>query len=357
MPEKKMMRAAVYRGPRELRVEPVPVPEIGPSDVLVRVHSCGICGSDLHSYKAGMYIRPGQIMGHEFMGTVAAAGEDVEGVEEGDRVTGFSIGVCGSCYWCSRQQYILCPELFRNSTGYGLPGGFAEYVPIRNAVVGQSIHPVPGELDDETAATTEPVSVGVGAIEAAGVRPGDRVVVLGAGMIGNACMQAARAAGAGQVAVIDVSPVRLEAARSLGADAVFDARTGDALSWVKELWGVGRYHFNEGGMADVVVEAASAPVTVQQAFEMVRSGGTIVFVGLPEEPAPIDVTKIVHKQPRIVGSLGGDFARAIELMASGSIRTKELITHRFPLEDAAEAFETQLRTGEAMKVMIQPREG
>ncbi|QYJ16600.1 Sorbitol dehydrogenase [Rubrobacter xylanophilus DSM 9941] len=355
MPEK-MMMAAVYHGPRKLSVESVPVPEIGPSDVLIKVHGCGICGSDLHSYKAGMYIRPGQIMGHEFMGAVAAAGDLVEGIDEGDRVTGFGIGVCGTCYWCARQQYILCPELFRNSTGYGLPGGFAEYVPIRNAVVGQSIHLVPDELDDETAATTEPVSVGVGATDAAGVRPGDRVVVLGAGMIGNACMQAAKAAGAEQVAVVDISPVRLEAARRLGADEVFDARTGDALSWVKELWGVGRYHFNEGGMADVVIEAAGAPVTIQQAFEMVRSGGTIVFVGLPEEPAPLDVTKIVHKQPRIVGSLGGDFARALELLAGGRIRTKELITHRFPLERASEAFETQLRTDEAMKVMIQPRE-
>ncbi len=348
------MRAAVYHGPRKLSIESVPVPEVGHSDVLIKVRDCGICGSDLHSYKAGMYVSPGQIMGHEFMGTVAAVGDFVEGIDEGDRVTGFGIGVCGSCYWCARQQYILCPELFQNSTGYGLPGGFAEYVLIQNAVVGQSIHLIPDELDDETAATAEPVSVGVGAIDAAGVRPGDKVVVLGAGMIGNACMQAARAAGAEQVAVVDISPVRLEAAKSLGADEVFDARSGDALAWVKELWGVGRYHFNEGGMADVVIEAAGAPVTIQQAFEMVRSGGTIVFVGLPEEPAPFDVTKIVHKQPRMVGSLGGDFARALEMLASGRIKTKELITHRFPLEETPEAFEIQLRAEKAMKVMVQP---
>lgn len=348
------MEAAVYRGPRKLIVESVPVPDIGSSDVLIKVHGCGICGSDLHSYKAGMYIKPGQIMGHEFMGTVAAVGDQVEGIAEGDRVTGFSIGVCGSCYWCTRQQYILCPELFQNSTGYGLPGGFAEYVPIRNAVLGQSIHRIPDELDDETAATAEPVSVGIGAIDAAEVRPGDRVVILGAGMIGNACMQASKAAGAGEVVVVDISPIRLAVARRLGADAVFDARDGDALEWVKEMWGVGRYHFNEGGMADVVVEAAGAPLTVQQAFEMVRSGGTIVFVGLPEEPAPLDVTKIVHKQPRIVGSLGGDFARALEMLASGRIKTKELITHRFPLEETPEAFEVQLRAEKAMKVMVQP---
>lgn len=347
------MRAAVYHGPRELSVESVAVPEVGPLDVLIRVRECGICGSDVHSYQAGMYIKPGQIMGHEFMGVAEEVGENVEGIEVGDRVTGFSLGVCGKCYWCSRGQYVLCPDLFENSTGYGRPGAFAEYVLIENAAVGATVHRVPEELDDESAATVEPVSVGVGAVDAAGIASGDRVVVLGAGMIGNACMQAAKAAGAEEVAVVDVSPMRLEAAKKTGADAVFDARDGDALEWVKELWGVGRYHFHEGGMADAVIEAAGVPQTIQQSFEMVRSGGDIVFVGLPEEPAPLDITKIVHKQPRIHGSLGGDLGKALELLASGRIRTRGLISHRFSLEAAPEAFEAQLRAEEAIKVMVQ----
>jgi len=347
------MRAAVYNGPRELSVETVPVPEVGPSDVLIRVRECGICGSDVHSYKAGMYIRPGQIMGHEFMGVADSVGENVEGIEVGDRVTGFSLGVCGDCYWCTRGQYILCPELFENSTGYGRPGAFAEYVLIENAAVGATVHRVPDELNDESAATVEPVSVGVGAVDAAVIRPGDRVMVLGAGMIGNACMQAAKAASAQEVAVVDISPVRLAAARRTGADAVFNASDGDALEWVKEMWGVGRYHFHEGGMADTVIEAAGVPQTIQQTFEMVRSGGSIVFVGLPEEPAPLDVTKIVHKQPRISGSLGGDLGKGLELLASGQIRTRDLISHRFSLEVAPEAFEAQLRAEEAIKVMVQ----
>lgn len=345
------MRAAVYEEPQRLNVEGIPMPEVGPQDLLVRVGSCGICGSDVHSYKAGMYIRPGQVMGHEFMGVAEEVGNDVEGVEPGDRVTGFDLGVCGECYWCARGQYALCPELFQNSTGYGKPGAFAEYVLIQNASVGQTVHRVPDSLDDESAATAEPVSVGIAAVEQAGVGPGERVVVLGAGMIGNACMQAAKAAGA-EVAVVEVSPVRLKLAGELGADHVFDARTGDPLEWVKELWGVGRYHFHEGGMADVIIEAAGVPATILQSFEMVRSGGTITFVGLPEEPAPLDVTKIVHKQPRIVGSLGGDLGRALELLADGRIRTKELITHRFPLAEAADAFETQLKADEALKVMV-----
>lgn len=346
------MKAAVYHGPRNLTVETVPVPEVGPSDVLIGVRGCGICGSDVHSYKAGMYVEPGQIMGHEFAGVAAAVGEDVERISEGDRVTGFGLGVCGECFWCEKGQYALCPELFRNSTGYGRPGGFAEYVLVENAVPGATVHRIPDELDDETAATTEPVSVGVGAVEAAGVGPGDRVVVLGAGMIGNACMQAAKAAGAEAVAIVEVSPARLEIARETGADEIFDAREGDALEWVKELWGVGRYHFNEGGMADVVVEAAGVSQTIGHSFEMVRSGGAIVFVGLPEEPATVDTTKIVHKQPRIFGVLGGDMGKAIELLREGRIKTGPLVSHRFPLESAPEAFETQLRADEAVKVMV-----
>ena len=347
------MRAAVYHGPREIAVETVPVPDVGPADLLIRVRECGICGSDVHSYKAGMYIRPGQIMGHEFMGVAEAVGENVEGIEVGGRVTGFSLGVCGECYWCSRGQYVLCPKLFENSTGYGRPGAFAEYVLIENAAVGATVHRVPDELDDESAATVEPVSVGVGAVDAAEIGPGDTVVVLGAGMIGNACMQASKAAGAEEVAIVDISPVRLEAARKTGADVVFDARDGDALEWVKDMWGVGRYHFHEGGMADAVIEAAGVPQTIQQTFEMVRSGGAIVFVGLPEEPALLDVTKIVHKQPRILGSLGGDLGRGLELLASGRIRTRDLISHKFTLEAAPEAFEAQLRAEEAIKVMVQ----
>lgn len=346
------MKAAVYRGPGQISVESVPIPEVGPRDVLIRVRACGICGSDLHSYKAGFYIKPGQIMGHEFMGEIAALGEEVAGLELGERVTGFSINVCGRCYWCSKGQFVLCPDLFKKSTGYGRPGALAEYVLIENAVPGVTVHRLPDEIDDVTGAMVEPVSVGVGAVASAGVKAGDKVIVLGAGMIGNACMQAARAAGAGFVGVTEVSPVRLAAASELGADAVFDASSGDALEWAKSVVGVGPYHFSEGAMADVVIEAAGAVSTIQQSFEMVRSGGTIAFVGLPEQPAPIDTTKIVHKAPRIVGCLGGDFARAIELLASGQIRTASLVTHRYSLDDAPEAFAMQLRADEAIKVMV-----
>jgi threonine dehydrogenase-like Zn-dependent dehydrogenase len=346
-----MMKAAVYVGPRCLSVEPTPVPEPGPSDVLIRVHVCGICGSDIHSYKSGMYIEPGQIMGHEFMGVAAIVGGDVSGVAEGDRVTGFTLGACGQCYWCKRREWVLCPNMFKASTGYGRPGAFAEYVLISNAVPGRTLHHIPDNVDDESGATIEPVGVGIHAVRSADVKPGDKVVVLGAGMIGNACLQAAKAVGA-SVYVVEVSPARLALARASGADAVFDAKTGDPLEWVKQVIGRGPYHFGEGGMADVVFEAAGVAQTIQGAFEMVRSGGTICFVGLPEAAVPLDTTKIVHKLPKIVGALGSNFRAAIEELKTGRIRTSQLVTHRFPLDDVGEAFETQLRADETVKVIV-----
>ena len=345
------MRAAAYAAPRTIRFEEVETPRISSGDILIRVTACGICGSDVHSYKTGLYIQDGQIMGHEFMGHIAAIGEDVKGLALGDRVTGFSAGVCGRCRACDNAQHILCADLFENSTGYGRPGAFAEYVRIENAAIGQNVHLLPHRLDDIIAATVEPVAVGVEAVEKSRVKPGDKVVVLGGGMIGNACLQAARAAGA-EAVLIEVSPLRIALAEESGADGVFDARTGDALEWVMDRFGVSRYHFGRGGSADVVFEAAGSPITIQQSLEMVRPGGTICIVGLPEEAAPIDTTKIVHKLPTIIGSLGGDFAKAITALTSETIRTRHLVSHHFGLEQSQKAFDTQLDAADSFKVMI-----
>ena len=345
-----MMKAAVWKAPGRVIVERIPIPEVGANDVLIKVLTTGICGSDLHSFKLGFYIQPGQVLGHEFAGEVAKIGAAVENLKIGDLVTGFNAGVCGACYWCRRNDYSHCPDLFKKSTGYGLPGAMAEYVLISNAMLGASIFKLPPEMDAEIGATIEPTATAASAI--AEISAGDKVVILGAGLIGNVILQGAKAIGADKVAVIEISPLRLKTAKEMGADAVFDARTGDALSWVKETIGIGPYHFNEGAMADVVIEAAGAPQTVTNAFEMVRSGGTIVFVGLPEKPALVDTTKIVHKAPKIVGILGGSTQNAIDLLTSGRINIRPLITHRFSLDEAQSAFETALRSDEAIKVML-----
>ncbi len=348
------MRAAVFVRPGRMEIREVPEPEVGPRDVLLRVRACGICGSDLHSYKLGLYVQPGQIMGHEFVGEVAEVGEEVTGVERGTRAMGFTVGICGACYWCRSGNPTCCPELFKNSTGYGRPGAFAEYVKVENAVPGFNLHSIPEVLDDGEAATVEPVGVAAFAVALSGAGEGQKAAVLGAGLIGNAAAQVLKAVGAEKVVVSELSPLRLEKAREMGADAVVDAAGEDVLSRMKEELGAGPYHFGEGAMADVVIDAAGGRDTFAQALEIVRSGGTVALVGLPEGEQVVNTTRIVHKAPRIVGCLGSDYARAVELLASGTVRVGPLITHTFPLEEINEAFRVQMDPEASIKVLVVP---
>lgn len=347
------MQAAVYYGPRDLRVESVPLPEIGANDILLKVKYCGICGSDVHSYGTGLYITKGQIMGHEFSGEIVKVGSNVTSVQVGERGTGFYAGVCGTCYWCKNHQFTLCPDLFKKSTGYGLPGAFAEYVKIPQVMVGVNFHLIPDDMDDMTAATIEPVSVAALTVDLAKSKESDQVVVMGAGLIGNAVMQVFKAAVVKKVIVTEVSDLRIKAAVASGADAVINAGKENVIERLKDLVGVGPYHFNEGAMADIVVDAAGAPSAVEQSFDMVRSGGTIAFVGLPEKKALIDTTKIVHKMPRIIGCLGGNFVKAIALLREGKVKTRPLVTQTFALKNTREAFETQMDPNQSIKVMIE----
>ena len=348
------MKAAVYREPGLMEIQEVLVPEVGPMDVLLKVRACGICGSDLHSYKLGFYVEPGQIMGHEFVGEVVETGSAVSGVEIGQRAMGFTIGVCGTCYWCQTGNLNNCPSAFKNSTGYGKPGAFAEYVKIENVLPGLTFHAIPDDMSDEEAATLEPVSVAAFTAEMTGAGEGDKVAVIGAGLIGNAMMQAMKAIPVEKVVVSEISPLRQRMARELGADAVIDARNEDVLERMKEELGVGPYHFGEGAMADLVVDAAGGRDTFAQSLEIVRSAGTVALVGLPEGDQVVNTTKIVHKSPRIIGCLGAIYPKAIEYLQEGMVKTQPLITHTFPLQEINEAFQVQMDPDKAIKVLIKP---
>ena len=349
---KKKMKAAVYYAPSDLRIENVDMPEVGPNDVLIKVGACGICGSDVHSYRSGFYIKPGQIMGHEFVGEIVEVGKKVRDIQTGKRATGFSAKLCGSCYWCKTKQYMLCPDFFKASTGYGVPGAFAEFVKLSDVRAGLNVHFVPDQIDDLTAATIEPVSVAAYAVDECSPANTDKVVVLGAGMIGNVVMQTMKTVPVAKLVVTETSEMRLNAAKEMGANVVVNAAVENVLERIKEEMGVGPYHFGEGAMADIVVEAAGSPVTIEQSFELVRSGGVIAFVGLPERKTSIDTTKIVHKMPHIIGVLGGNMPTAIRLLQEGKVNTASLITHIFSLTEAKEAFEAQADPNRAIKVII-----
>ena len=177
------MKAAVYEGIRDVRVQTIPDPTPTPDDIVLRVKACGICGSDLHSYTTGAFITPGQVMGHEFSGEVIEVGRHVVDMAPGDRVTAMPFNACYHCAICLRGDYHLCRNLAGTAIAYGLPGGFAEYLRVPRATLGRNVFKLPESLDDLTGATVEPLAVAVHAVGLANPEIGARVVVLGAGLI------------------------------------------------------------------------------------------------------------------------------------------------------------------------------
>jgi threonine dehydrogenase-like Zn-dependent dehydrogenase len=349
------VKAAVYQSPGVIEVEEVEEPTVGPRDVLLRVSTVGICGSDLHVYRKGQYgAQHGRIMGHEFCGQAVEVGAEVQGVTPGGRWTGYTVKYCGTCYWCRRGQVRLCPELFDNYSGFGKPGAMAEYVLIEDAEPGENLLPIPDGLSDEVGAMAEPLGTALYALLRVKPQPGDTVVVIGAGMIGNLIVQALKALHDVRVIVTEVSDERAALARTVGADVVLDARRPDLFEAVRAETGEGRYAFGISGMADIVMDAAAAPPTLNQALEFVRSKGTVGLVGSAEDPAPCRVDLITHKDIRVIGIVGSVIAAGIDLLAGERIRTDPLISHHFSLDDAADAFRVAVDPS-SIKVMIHPQ--
>ena len=338
------MNAAIYYGPGDIRVQDVSKPRLEPDGILVKVKACGICGSDMHPYRVGGLIRPGTIMGHEFSGDVVEVGANVQDIKEGDRVTAAGYLPCGECYWCQRKQYYRCFKM--QLLGYEFPGAFAEYVSVPLALLNMTVFMLPDEVTYKEGATVEPLSVGAHAVRMAEPSATDTVVILGAGMIGQCAMQVFKAMGAAKVIVCEIGKKRLEVAKATGADVVINAAEEDPIDGVREA--------TSGMWADIVAECAGAPATFHQAIAMVRGGGKIALVGMCEEPIKWNPAAIIRKNVRMIGCLGGSFPRAIDFLKSRKVDTKPLVTHEFPLDRAREAFETQLKVDEAVKVLVKP---
>ena len=340
------MKAAVFRGIRDIHVEEVAAPEAGSNDVVVAVRTCGICGSDLHTYLHGSFVEPGQVMGHEFVGVVVEAGSAVAGVAVGDRVTASPLVPCRECARCREGRYNLCAKAWTQSIAYGRPGAFAEFVRIPNAIPGQNIFVLGDDVSDDAGALAEPLAVAVHAVKLAEPVAGATALVLGLGTIGQQVVQALRARGAGRIIGLDLSTLRLEAAGSLGAEAI-DGAAGvdDALKSVMA----------EGQEIDMVFECSGVPALANAALEHVRSGGTIVVLALYDDPVSFNPTVLVQKEVRFQGSIaytGEDFADAVELLRAGAALATPLITQRASLDDVSEAFEVQLQKDRSLKVVV-----
>jgi len=349
------MKAAVYRGPGDLRVEEVPVPEVAAGELLVRVDVCGVCGTDIKKIRRGLLPGP-RVFGHEIAGTVAKVGQGVPSFREGDRVVVHHHVPCRRCSYCEAGAHAQCEVYKKNGTTAGFEpsgGGFAEYVKALPWIVESGVVRVPEGVLAEEAAFVEPVNTCLKAVRRAAVGQGQTVLVVGQGPIGLILMQLARWAGA-ETIVSDPLPDRLEVARALGAEVTVDAR-GDVVREVRALTG--------GRGADRTLLAAVGPAAFRQAIEATRPGGSImVFAATsPGEVAEVDLGALCAAEKQILTSYSASIEvqdLAARLVFGREVRVRELVTHRFPLEAVAEAVDVASRPARGvLKVVLRVHEG
>jgi 2-desacetyl-2-hydroxyethyl bacteriochlorophyllide A dehydrogenase len=336
------MKAAMLRGPQDIRTESVVDPKVEADGVIIKVKACGICGSDLHVYKEMGH--EGTIFGHEFSGDVVEVGSKVSDIKLGERVTAVGFRPCGQCFWCRQEKPHRCSDMAL--LGYQMPGAMAEFVSIPFAALGRNVFTLPEELTYEDGATVEPLSISLFSLKRAQPAEKDTVVILGAGVIGLGAIQVLKAMGISRVLVTGRRASRLQAAKACGADLVVDAAREDVVKAVSEAT-------SDFG-ADIVVECAGSPDTFKQAIEMVRGGGKIMLVGVFEKPFAWEPREVIKKNVTLIGCLGGNFPGAIDLLKSGKVNTRPFVTHRFSLDSADEAFRVQLKDPNAIKVMLLP---
>ena len=341
------MKAAVLAAKRSVEIRESEVPEITTGEVLVRMRNVGICGSDLHFFRGDFPAPPEFILGHECSGEVEALGEDVTGFAKGDRVAVEGFKVCLTCAHCRTGNYQHCAS--RKAFGLNTAGGLREY----QALPAYALYKLPDEIDYELGALLEPMTVGVHGLRLVDLRFGDRVAVLGSGSIGLTAIAAARAMGASFIAATARHPQQREMAQALGADAVFDGDNAGIAAMTKAL----------GGGADVVVETVGGHAeTLAQALQVVAIGGRISVLGVLSQPVTLHPVMLFLKECKIVGSncygrpgRMSDYEMSIEIMKRDPEKMRQLITHRFALEDVAAAYAAaDDKSSGAIKVMIAP---
>jgi alcohol dehydrogenase len=352
------MRAVVYRGPGEIRLEEVPEPAIQHAeDAIVRVTTTSICGSDLHVLHGLMpKMEPGSVIGHEFTGVLHAAGPAVGRFRPGDRVVGPAAVWCGRCRACRRGLRSACERgaIFGNGPLFGdLQGAQADYVRVPFADV--TLQPIPAELSDERVIfagdilpTAYSAVVGLNPGDR-GVRPGDTVVVFGAGPVGLCAVASARLFEPKQVIVVDVEPYRLALAILLGAGTVIDASKEDVRARIKEITG--------GWGAEYVIEAVGRQETLGNAVAVAAPGGRVSVVGVFQQPVPVNAPRIMAKNLSLTMGMGdlGHIKELVGLIQEGRLDLTPLVTHRMALSEAVRAYEIfEQRSEGVVKILLAP---
>lgn len=338
------MKQAVMTAPGQIQFYDVEKPVPKDNEVILQTRRIGVCGSDIHVYH-GMHPYTGYpvVQGHEVGGVVAALGKNVAGLKVGDKITFMPQVTCGKCYPCMHGMYHICESL--KVMGFQTGGAAQEYF----ALPAENVLKLPDTMSLDEAAFIEPIAVTVHALRRGGGAEGKRVLVLGAGPIGNLTAQVAKATGAKAVMITDISPYKLEKARVCGIDFVVDTAhepLGEAI----------QRHFGPE-KADLILECVGVEATITDAVLNARKGSTIVIVGVFGKKPQVDLGLVQDRELSLIGTLmyqKADYECAIDLVARGKIRLDKMITHRFPFDrylDAYHAIENS--KGEYLKVMIE----
>ena len=345
------MRVGMYYNNRDVRIEEMPKPKIGTDEILVKVIASGICGSDVLEWyrikKAPI------VLGHEIGGEIVEVGANVDKYKIGQRVFVSHHVPCNTCYYCLRGHHTVC-ETLHNTNFY--PGGFAEYIRIPPINVDRGVFPLPDEITYDQAVFIEPLSCVIRAQRLVNLKPGQTVVVIGSGISGLLHIMLAKALGAGRIIATDIDKKRLEMAKKLGAEAVFNA-TDNVPIKIRES--------NSGRLADLVIVCAGVMSAFKQALKSVDKGGTVLCFATsnPGEDLPVPINEFWRNEIKLMPSYGNapiDAIEAIELIRAGRIPVEKLISHKLPLSEIQEGFimaanRKDSKGNYSLKVIIEPQ--
>lgn len=345
------MQAAVYRGVNDVRVETVPVPEIGAGELLIRVHTCGICGTDLKKISTGSHSAP-RIFGHETSGVVAKAGPGVTNFKAGDRVVVFHHIPCGTCFYCRHKTFAQCETYKKVGCTAGFEasgGGFAEYVRVMDWIVRQGTVRIPDDVSFEQACFLEPINTCLKGIENLKVARGETVLVIGQGPIGIILSTLAKRAGA-SVITSDLYPQRLTIATTFGLQNIIDASQVDTVKSIRDR--------TEGRGADAVILAVGGNGLIRTAMDAARPGGRVLlFAQTARGEATIDPAAVCVDEKTLLGSYSASVElqeESVRFVMGGEMDLSRLISHRFPLSSSVEALHLAAHPQpDSMKIVIQ----
>jgi L-iditol 2-dehydrogenase len=339
------MRVAMYYHNNDVRLEEMPVPRIGPGELLVKVMASGICGSDVMEWYRIQ--KAPRVLGHEIAGVVVETGTGVEKYRVGDRVFVSHHIPCNTCHYCLRGYHTACETLHR--TNYD-PGGFAEYIRVPRLNVDRGVFVLPEAVTFDQGVFVEPLACVVRGQRIAGLRPGQSVLILGSGISGLLHLLLARALGAGRIFATDVSDYRLEAARRMGADAAFHA-SDDVPARLRE--------HNKGKLAELVIVCTGTLSAFQQALQSVDRGGTVLCFATTEPGVdlPVPINEFWRNEIKLMPSYGNsplDALETIELLREKRVVAEPLVTHRLGLAETGRGFRLVAAADQSVKVIIEP---